>query len=474
MIRTRAASPVEVAEAHLRRIESLNPVLNAIVTLAPDVLERAREAEGRVMRGERRGALDGVPLTVKDTIETKGLRTTSGSRARALYLPAGDAPAVARLRAAGAILLGKTNAPEMALTYETDNPLFGQTRNPYDVRRTPGGSSGGEAAAISAGLSPAGLGSDLVGSIRIPAHFCGISGLKPTTGRVPSAGHFPPAIGPYSLGAALGPMARRVADLSLLLSVIAGYNAPEPISAPLAPNGTGARRPSLQGLSLAWYSDDGVAPVSESTRKTVRAAARALEEAGLIVTERLPPGVARGHALWLALFSRAIRGPLLETYAGREAEAGAFVRFMMSSLAAETTTTAAAAPALDQFTDAWMERDRLRAALVEWMNGTPLILAPVGATHAFEHGARRIEIEGRSLSVFRAFSYAQTFNVFGLPAVCVRAGSTPEGLPIGVQLIGRPFEEEAVLAAASLVEAALGGWQAPPPLALSPEGHNPL
>ena len=469
MIRTRAASPVEVVEAHLRRIEKLNPQLNAVVTLAPDALERARAAEAQVRSGATLGALHGVPLTVKDTIETEGLPATSGSAVRAGYLPERDAPAVARLKAAGAILLGKTNVPEMALTYETDNPVFGRTNNPHDPRRTPGGSSGGEATAICAGLSPAGLGSDLLGSIRIPAHFCGICGLKPTTGRVPSAGHFPPATGPYSLGAALGPMARRVEDLSLLLSVISGFNAPEPVSAP-AGSMTGARDGlSLLGLSLAWYADDGVSPVTESTRATVRAAARALGDAGLDVTERLPPGVSRGNELWLALFSRAIRGPLLETYAGREEEAGAFVRFMMGSLAAEP------APTSDEFTGAWAERDRLRAALVEWMKQTPLILAPVGATHAFEHGARRIEVCGRTSSVFRAFSYSQTFNVFGLPAVSVPAGRSPEGLPIGVQIVGRPFEEKAVLAAAAVVEEALGGWQPPPPaLALSLEGHNPL
>jgi Asp-tRNA(Asn)/Glu-tRNA(Gln) amidotransferase A subunit family amidase len=470
LIRTRAASPVEVVLAHLRRIEKLNPQLNAVVTVAPDALKRAREAEAQVRSGATLGALHGVPLTVKDTIESLDLPTTSGSAVRAGYLAERDAPSVARLKAAGAILLGKTNVPEMGLTYETDNPVFGRTNNPHDPRRTPGGSSGGEAAAICAGLSPAGLGSDLLGSIRIPAHFCGICGLKPTTGRVPSAGHFPPAIGPYSLGAALGPMARRVEDLSLLLSVISGFNAPEPVSAP-AGSMTGERRLNLRGLGLAWYADDGVSPVTESTRLAVRAAAHALEEAGLNVTERLPPGVSRGQELWLALFSRAIRGPLLATYAGREEEAGAFVRFMMGSLAAEP------APTLDEFTGAWAERDCLRAALVEWMKQTPLILAPVGATHAFEHGARRVEVSGRMWSVFRAFSYSQTFNVFGLPAVSVPAGRSPEGLPIGVQIVGRPFEEAAVLAAAAVVEEALGGWQPPPLLpllALSPEGHNPL
>src|SRR5205809_3958168 len=221
LIRSREVSPVEVIDAHLRRIESINPSLNAIVTLAEDAIDHARAADSALSKGERAGPLHGVPFTVKDTIDTQGLRTTSGTQIRAHHVPERDAPVVARLKAAGAIILGKTNTPEMAVPYETDNPVFGRTNNPYDLKLTPGGSSGGEAAAIAAHLSPAGVGSDLSGSIRVPAHFCGIAGLKPTTGRVPMDGHVPEAAGTLSLGACIGPMARRVADLSLLFQVIA-------------------------------------------------------------------------------------------------------------------------------------------------------------------------------------------------------------------------------------------------------------
>lgn len=414
------------------------------------------------MRGEALGPLEGLPVTVKDTIETEGLRTTSGSAARAGYLPAEDAPAVARLKAAGAILLGKTNVPEMALTYETENPVFGRTVNPHDLLRTPGGSSGGEAAAISAGLSPAGLASDLVGSIRIPAHFCGITGLKPTTGLVPCAGHFPPAVGPYSLAATVGPMARRIEDLRLLLSVIAGYNAAESVSAPTASANLAHAKGSLKGLRVGWYTDDGVSPVTDETVSAVRGAVVALTDAGLSASECLPPGVTLGPSLWQALFGRAILGPLRATYGGQEALAGEYVRYVMRSLEDGPE------PSQDEFIKAWEERDRLRSALVEWMKQTPLLVAPVGATHAFEHGTRRIAVGGQSLSVFRAFSYSQTFNVYGLPVVCVPAGRTSEGLPLGVQIVGRPFEEEAILAAASIVEEALGGWQRPQPQQASP------
>src|SRR5260370_39040339 len=175
LIRTRGASPVEIAEAYLQQIQKLNPMLNAIVTLAPDLMDKAKEAEARVMSSKNLGALHGVPVTIKDTIETAGLRTTSGSAIRAAFIPERDAPAVVRLKAAGAIILGKSNVAEMAMDYTADNPVFGRTHNPYDLSRTPGGSSGGEAAAIASCMSPGGLGSDLAGSIRIPSHFCGIA-----------------------------------------------------------------------------------------------------------------------------------------------------------------------------------------------------------------------------------------------------------------------------------------------------------
>src|SRR5215813_11456527 len=226
LIRKREISPVEVVNAYLQRIEKFNPRLNAIVTIAPDVISRAKEAEAALTRGLDCGKLAGLPFTIKDTIETAGLRSTSGSLRRAYCVPERDAPAVARLRAAGAIILGKTNTAEMAMDYTSDNPVFGRTNNPYDITRSPGGSSGGEAAAIAARLSPAGLGSDLAGSVRIPSHFCGVAGMKPSTVRVPGAGQFPPSTGPYSLGSVIGPMARSVNDLQLLLDVLANDSAP--------------------------------------------------------------------------------------------------------------------------------------------------------------------------------------------------------------------------------------------------------
>jgi Asp-tRNA(Asn)/Glu-tRNA(Gln) amidotransferase A subunit family amidase len=453
MIRRREASPVEVAEAHLRRIEARNPSLNAVVTLAPDVLERAREAESAVMRGAAAGALCGVPLTVKDTIEVRGLRSTGGSRVRADFVPAEDAPSVARLRAAGAVLLGKTNCPEFALDYTAENPVFGRTLNPHDAARTPGGSSGGCAAAVAARLTPASLGSDLAGSVRIPAHFCGVAALRPTAGRVPGAGQVPPAAGPHSLGASVGPLARGVEDLGLLFGVLAG----EP------------RRPeSLKGSRAAWYADDGGVAVTEETAGAVRAAAEALKAAGLEVFEEVPPGVADATDLWLPLFEHATQRFIRKAYAGREAEAGRAARVIMERAGRWGE------PALGQFLDAWEERDRVRAELLRWMEETPLFVAPVGAVPAFLHEEYgRVEVNGRTVPTFRAFAYAHAANVFDLPAACVPAGLTRAGLPVGVQIVGRPYEERRVLAAARVVEEALGGWR-PPPERLPNAGANPL
>ena len=435
LIASKDVSPVEVAEAHLEQISRLNPKLNAIVTLAPDLLERARDAEAAVMRGDSLGALHGIPVTIKDTIETAGLRTTSGSKLRAEYVPPKDAPAVARLKAAGAIVLGKTNAAEMAMDYTADNPVFGRTNHPHDANLTPGGSSGGEAVAIATGMSPGGLGSDLAGSIRIPAHFCGIAGLKPTTGRVPGEGQFPPSSGPYSLGAVIGPLARTVRDLRTLFSALSDERV--------------TQDRDLRSSSVAWYTDDGVAPVTDETARAVATAAKALSDAGLMCEERRPPNVDRGNEMWLKLFSRASVVQLRKVYTGRENEGGSFVSWRLA------TADDNPPPTLDVYIAGWMERDRLREELVEWMQTTPIIVGPVGATPAYAHDTLKVNVNGVTMGTFKAFSYAQTFNVFDLPVVTVRAGTSDDGLPIGVQIVGRPFAEEMVLAAAEIVERAL-------------------
>ena len=432
--------------AHLQRSERINPKVNAIVTLADDALDRARAAEMALMNDEPVGPLHGLPLTIKDTIDTAGLRTTSGSRPLADHVPDRDATVVARLKDAGAIIIGKTNTPEMAIPYETNNPVFGRTNNPHDLERTAGGSSGGEAAAIAACLSPAGIGSDLSGSIRVPAHFCGIAGLKPTTGFVSVDGHTPRAEGSLLLGVGIGPMARTVGDLALLLKVIAG-------DAKLQP----ARE--IRGLRAAWYVNDGIAPVDEEIVGAVERAASALHDAGVKVEQARPPGVEHGLRLWLELFSPSVLRQLSEFYREREGEAGPQAAAILGRAHEADSSMEGKIAAAERQAKAVVERERLREELLRWMKTTPIIIAPVGATCAFKHGARRVEVNSESVSVFRAFSYSQTYNVFGMPGVAVPAGRSARGLPIGVQVVGPPFEEQTVLAVAEIVEEALGGWQ---------------
>jgi Asp-tRNA(Asn)/Glu-tRNA(Gln) amidotransferase A subunit family amidase len=283
----------------------------------------------------------------------------------------------------------------------------------------------------------------------VPAHFCGIVGLKPTTGIVSMDGHTPSATGLLSLGACIGPMARTVEDLSLLFKIIA--EVPQGESSP--------QTTSLRGLRVAWYADDGVAPVTNETRAAVRAAAKVLSDAGLEVNEESPPGVSAGSRLWVELFSGAATDQLRKFYQGREDESGPLVSALLkdrleSDLQDKINKAERVAAAV-------LERGRLREELLRWMKTTALILAPVGSTPAFEHGARRVDVNGESISLFRAFSYSQTFNVFGLPVVVVPAGRSAEGLPIGVQIIGRPCEESTALAAAALIEEMLGEWRRP-------------
>jgi len=445
LISSRAISSVDLVETYLNRIEEFNPALNAVVTIAPNVLESARCCDSESARGNIIGPLHGIPLTIKDTIATKGIRTTSGSRLRADDIPQQDAPVVTRLKAAGAIILGKTNVPEMAIPYETDNPVFGRTNNPHDVSRTPGGSSGGEAAAIAAGLSPAGIGSDLAGSIRVPAHFCGIAGLKPTTGAVPMEGHVPLATGTLSLGASIGPMARRVADLALLFSVIADKS--EARLPGEAVNELGSAR-------VAWFTDDEVAPVTEDVANAVRHAASILSEAGLNIVEERPPSISQAPGLWVELFSRVANEQIQSFYRGREQEAGPLVSALFQTPHLETFEEKA--NAAETLAKAVLERERLREELLRWFRQTPLIVAPVSATPAFPHGATRVDVKGESISVFRSCSYSQTFNVFGLPAAVVPVARTRDGLPIGIQVIGQPHNERGVLAAAAIIEQSAG------------------
>lgn len=456
-IRAKSISPLEVARIHLERIERLNPKLNAFVDCQPErVLNQARDAEKAVTRDDELGPLHGVPLSIKSSIDVAGHRCEAGTCLRAGHVPAQDAPLVARLRAAGAVILGVTSAPELLMAWETDNLLYGRTNNPWDLARTAGGSSGGESAAIAAGLSSGGVGSDGGGSIREPAHFTGICGLKPTPGRVPSTGHFPKSGGPFALLGVVGPMARTVSDLKLLFEAMAGPDDGDPSSAPVALRKI--HEAELRTTTVGVFDHDGRTPVTLETRAAVSRAANLLSECGFQVDQFRPEGLEEARQLWWKFFGTAggmILGPLLR---GREAELSPILREFSSWTNAEPAHTG------DTLLATWLGRDEIREKILLQMRNYPLLLCPVAAIPAFRHGEREWPVEGKIVKYLDAWSYCEWFNLLGFPAVVVPMGRSSEGLPIGVQIVGRPWEEELVLAIAGKLEEARGEYPQPPAL----------
>jgi Asp-tRNA(Asn)/Glu-tRNA(Gln) amidotransferase A subunit family amidase len=454
-IRRKALSPVELLEAHLSRIEKLNPRLNAFVQLdAKNARRQARAAEAAVMRNEALGPLHGVPVSVKSSIEVAGMRCETGTKLRAGHVATQDAPLVARLRKAGAIILGVTNAPELLMAWETDNLLYGRTNNPWDLSRTPGGSSGGEAAAIAAGCSAGGVGSDGGGSIRVPAHFSGICGLKPTPGRIPASGHFPESVGPFALIGVVGPMARTAGDLKVLFEIMQGFDDGDPSAAPVATRWPGEE--DLTKLRIGFFEDDGRTPVTAETRAAMKTAVEALRRAGFQVVPFRPEGLEEARQLWWKFFGVA-GGMMLETMTrGRESELSPMLQQFRSWVAAEPAHTG------QTLLDTWVQRDVVRGRILKQMREYPILLCPAAAVPAFRHGERSWQIEGKTVQYLDAWSYTEWFNLLGMPAAVVPVGMSAEGLPIGVQIAGRPWEEESVLAVAAALEAQRGAWRRPP------------
>jgi Asp-tRNA(Asn)/Glu-tRNA(Gln) amidotransferase A subunit family amidase len=453
-IRQKKLSPVELVEAHLTRIEELNPKLNAFVQLdAEGARRQARAAEEAVTRSDKLGPLHGVPISIKSSIEVTGIKCEAGSKLRAGFVAAKDAPLVSRLRNAGAIILGTTNTPELLMAWETDNVLYGRTNNPWDLSRTPGGSSGGEAAAIASGCSTGGVGSDGGGSIRVPAHFSGICGLKPTPGRIPSTGHFPTAVGPFALIGVVGPMARTVSDLKVLFEVMQGPDDGDTSAAPVP-----VRWPSrndLKRLRIGYFEDDGRTPVTAETRAAVRTAAQALKRAGFEVEPFRPEGLEQARQLWWQFFGIAGGMLLRPMTKGREADLTAILKQHLSQVATEPPHSG------QTFLDTWIMRDIVRIQVFSEMREYPILLCPVASISAFRHGERSWEIDGKTVQYLDAWSYTEWFNLLGTPAAAVPFGRSNEGLPIGVQIVARPWEEELVLAVAAELEAQRGEWQAP-------------
>lgn len=454
-IRNRVISPVEIVEAHLAKIKRLNPKLNAFTEVDSDRLRReARIAEGAVMSGEHLGPLHGVPISVKSSIEVAGYGWEAGTRLRKGIVGAKDAPLVSRLRAAGAIILGVTNTPELLMAWETDNLLYGRTNSPWHLERTPGGSSGGEAAAIASGMSAGGVGSDGGGSIRVPAHFSGICGLKPTPGRIPSTGHFPPSGGPFALIGVVGPMARTVADLKLLFEVMQGPDDGDPCAAPVP-----VRWPDeaeCRNLRIGYFEDDGRTPVTTETRVAVQYAAEALRRSGFQVEPFCPEGLEQACELWKMFFVKAGGMLIAPMFKGREYDESPTLRQFLEWSTVEPELTG------KSLLNAWIGRDVLRSKFLAQMEKFPILLCPAAAVPAFRHGERRWLVEGKTVHYLDAWSYTQWFNLLGNPAAVTPVCHSAEGLPIGVQVVGRPWAEEQVLAISEVLERECRAWRIPP------------
>jgi amidase len=415
LLQAGAVSSLDVVQAFLARIEAVNPTINSVIVVVRErAIDEARAADTSHARGNTIGPFHGVPFTVKDVFDTEGVESTAGMRGRVGMVPKRDAVAVARMRRAGAILLGKTNVPPGGSGGVTENPIAGRTRNPYDQARSPAGSSGGEAATQGAGASPVGLGSDSGGSLRVPAHYCGVATLKPTSGRVPNTGALGQPGGLSDTRTQIGPLSRFVQDLLPVLEVIAGPDGhdsgvvPMPLWDPAAEE--------LSGLRVAFYTDDGSTRTTDETAVAVRDAAAALGTAGATVAEDHPPHVGR-DALDIS-----VRYWNWDGLSGGESA---------------------------RLLEDW---DAFRTRMLAFMETVDLIVCPIAPGPAPLHG------EGLETM----FNYTLPFSLTGQPAVVVPSGRSREGLPIGVQVVGRVWREDVAIAAARRIEATLGSWRVPP------------
>lgn len=440
LIRDGAVSSEELIGAHLARIDEVNPALNAVVEiLRESALREAEAVDRRRAAGEPLRPLEGVPFSVKDSIEVEGTACSAGTIGfRHAARSTRDATLVARLRDAGAIPIARTNLPDLLFAFESDNLIFGRTNNPYDHARTSGGSSGGEAALIAACGSPFGLGSDAAGSVRVPAHYCGITSLKPTSGRLARTGHVPAAGGWLEMVWQIGPMARRVEDLWTFMPILLGMDGCDRTVIPM-PYGDPAQVP-LRDLRIAFFTDNGIVPADADTRTVVEAAAKALASEVRSVEEYRPPGVEQSYDLEMKMI-----GP----------DGGDGVRAYLKTIGSTRTH-----PLLEGwlekleryrtdiagFGSYWAGLDQFREGMYEFGNRFDAVLSPVSSQPAVSHGTS-IDDE-----VFRGFSYTMTHNLTGWPAAVVRCGTSKSGLPIGVQIAANPWREDVALAIARVLE----------------------
>lgn len=445
-IRAKEVSARELLDEHLARVERLNAGINAVVALDEDAARAtAARLDDRTARGDWAGPLHGLPCTIKDALDTAGLVTTGGAEMLAGRIPDKDAVAVARVRAAGAVIFGKTNLPRWSGDYQTAGGVYGTTNNPWDTGRVPGGSSGGAAAAVATGLTAFEIGTDIGGSIRVPAHCCGIAGHKPTFGVVPQRGYVSHIGGGTALSDinVVGPLARTVADLKLLLGVLAGPEHPEDGWALRLPE------PAETPWRVATYVDDPAFPVAAEVRAAVLAAAEALRDSGSRLSDDAPPVTL--------------------------AEAGdAFVPLIVAAMSLSSvdpsdpgqTDTTVGGTVVD-----WLRHDITRTALQQrwraWFADHDVLLMPAWPTPAPPHsslsvGERTLSVDGADVPTITAGFWLGYAGVVGLPATVVRVGTSSDGLPIGVQVVAGSHRDRTALAVAARLESALGGYQIPP------------
>jgi amidase len=464
-IRRRRCSASEALEMYLARIARHNPALNAVITLDDSgARARAREADAALARGELWGPLHGVPMTIKDALETAGLRTTGGYPPLAHYVPKKDATAVARLRAAGAVLMGKTNVPPLSADGRADNPIFGRTNNPWDLSRTPGGSTGGGAAAVAAGLSAFDVGSDLAASVRMPAHWCGLFGLKPTERRVPNTGHIPELPGmPRAVRHmnVLGPLARSVDDLELILRVIAGPDDSDWETVPAALGNAPER--ALSSLRFAWSTQFGSETPSRETVQALSGLAARLADLGCEVKQSTPAGF--DFDLAWETWGEIVIAERVVTQGEAARERVDILKKSLGDLPVARGAAKGARASLADYMQSLGRRDGLIAALERFFDGCDAWLCPVSYGPALGHipFGTPVDVDGRKVPYFLATTaFTNVFNLTGHPAVVLPLARTKDGLPLGVQVVGRLWSEPALLALAKKLALVTGAFRAPP------------
>jgi Asp-tRNA(Asn)/Glu-tRNA(Gln) amidotransferase A subunit family amidase len=452
--RRKQITPLELIAAHLDRIQEIQPQLNPFVHIdAESARARARDSESRITRRETLRPLEGIPLTVKSCLDVAGWPCPAGSLLRKDYIPSANATLVSRLEDAGAILLGNTNTPEFLMAYETDNRLTGKTSNPWNPAYSAGGSSGGEAAAIASGCSMGGVGSDGGGSIRTPAHFCGICGLKPTPGRIPATGHFPPGAGAFAWIGVVGPMARTVADLRALFAILAGPDPGDALSAPIPVREIIPT--NLRGLRIGILENPELGRPTPETLSTLRRATQFLCDLNYRVEPFKLEKLDQALDLWWFFFGPVVADLFRQSNSGKESQLSPMFLEYLEATQAETKVT------LDSFQKACVDRDLVRASLLRQLRDVPILLSVVSTAPAFKHGAGNYR-PGDPHNYRDTMRFSQWLNLAGFPGLSLPMGQSPEGLPINIQLIARPHEEELLLSVAAQLEQARGPWQPPP------------